>query len=128
MKRRKQRAWTGRWSLTHRILAVNILTVVILALGVIYLDAFRNRLSKERVNRIEREAAVSAILLADLPAERKPAAIAAIGRSTRSRLRLYDGSGRLVADSWSATGPTYRLRDPASERWTKDAARALAAA
>ena len=125
MKRRKQRAWTGRWSLTHRILAVNILTVLILALGVIYLDAFRNRLSKERIQRTEREAQISAIVVENAPPERRAAALAAIGQSTRSRIRLYDSSGKLIADSWSTTGPTYRLRDPAAERWTKDAARAL---
>ncbi|MBA2771703.1 MAG: sensor N-terminal transmembrane domain-containing protein [Sphingomonas sp.] len=125
MKRRKQRAWTGRWSLTHRILAVNILTVVILALGVIYLDAFRNRLSQERIQRTEREAQISAIVVQNAPPERQAAALAAIGKSTRSRIRLYDASGKLSADSWASTGPTYRLRDPAAERWTKDAARAL---
>lgn len=125
MKRRKQRAWSGRWSLTHRILAVNILTVLILAFGVIYLDAFRNRLSKERIQRTEREAQISAIVVQNAPTDRQAAALAAIGKSTRSRIRLYDSSGRLIADSWATTGPTYRLRDPAAERWTKDAARAL---
>ena len=124
MKRRRQRAWTGRWSLTHRILAVNILTVVILALGVIYLDVFRNRLSKERINRTEREAQISAILVQNVPPDRRAGTLAQVGQSTRSRIRLYDSSGQLVADSWSATGPTYRLRNPAEERWTKDAARA----
>lgn len=124
MKPRKPRAWTGGWSLTHRILAVNILTVLIVALGVVYLDAFRNRLSKERIQRTEREAEISAIIVENAPPERRAAALAAIGRSTRSRIRLYDGSGKLVADSWNVTGPTYRLRDPAAERWTKETARA----
>jgi two-component system sensor histidine kinase ChvG len=124
MKPRKLRAWTGRWSLTHRILAVNILTVLTLAAGVIYLEAFRNRLSKERSQRTEREAQISAIVVENAPLERRAAALAAIGKSTRSRIRLYDSAGKLVADSWSITGPTYRLRNPAEERWTKDAARA----
>ncbi|MBA3526322.1 MAG: sensor histidine kinase [Pseudomonadota bacterium] len=125
MKRRRERAWSGRWSLTHRILAVNILTVLILALGVIYLDAFRNRLSEERIHGTEREAQISAIVIQNAPPGRQAAALAAIGKSTGSRIRLYDSSGKLIADSWNSTGPTYRLRDPAAERWTKDAARAL---
>ncbi len=125
MKRRKPRAWTGRWSLTYRILAVNILTVIILALGVIFLDAFRNRLSKERIQRTESEAQISAIVVQNAPLDRQAAALAAIGTATRSRIRLYDSAGRLIADSWNTTGPTYRLRDPATERWTKDVARGL---
>jgi len=125
VKRRKQPAWSGGWSLTHRILAVNILTVLIVALGVVYLEAFRSRLSKERIQRTQREAQISAIVVENAPPERRAAALAAIGRSTRSRIRLYDSTGSVVADSWSATGPTYRLRDPSTESWMKDAARAL---
>ncbi len=124
-KRHPALPWTARWTLTWRILAVNILTVLILALGVIYLDAFRNKLSEERIHRTEREAQISGIIARSLPPPRRAQALAAIASSTRSRIRLYDASGRLVADSWSLTGPTYELRDPSKERWMKDAARAL---
>ena len=41
-------SWSGRWTLAHRILALNVLTVVLVALSTLYLDVFRNRLSKER--------------------------------------------------------------------------------
>ena len=119
------RPWTARWTLTWRILAVNILTVLILALGVIYLDAFRHKLSKERIHRTEREAQITAIIARSLPPAQRPDALAAIGQSTGSRIRLYGADGRVVADSWTSTGPTYRLRDPAKERWMKDVARAL---
>ena len=33
--------WTGRWMLRHRILAVNIFAVAILAGSIFYLDSFR---------------------------------------------------------------------------------------
>ena len=49
-------SWSGRWTLTHRILAVNVLTLVLLALSVIYLDASRKQLSNERIRQTEREA------------------------------------------------------------------------
>jgi two-component system sensor histidine kinase ChvG len=124
-RRHPARPWTARWTLTWRILAVNILTVLILALGVIYLDAFRNKLSKERLHRTEREAQISAIIARSLPEAKRPDALAAIANSTGSRIRLYAPDGRLIADSWSITGPTYRLRDPSKESWMKDAARAL---
>lgn len=124
-RRHPPRPWTARWTLTWRILAVNILTVLIFAFGVIYLDAFRIKMSKERIHRTEREAQISAIIARSLPPAQRPVALAAIGSSTRSRIRLFDGNGRLVADSWALTGPTYRLHDPAQESWMKDAARAL---
>jgi two-component system sensor histidine kinase ChvG len=124
-RRRDARPWTARWTLTWRILAVNILTILILALGVIYLDAFRNKLSKERIHRTEREAQITAIIAGSLPPEKRPQALAAISKSTGSRIRLFGADGRLVADSWTITGPTYRLRDPRQESWMKDAARAL---
>jgi two-component system sensor histidine kinase ChvG len=40
-------------------------------------------------------------------------------------MRLYAPDGRLLADSWSLTGPTYELKDPNTQKWTKDVARAL---
>ncbi|MFP5330336.1 MAG: stimulus-sensing domain-containing protein [Alphaproteobacteria bacterium] len=122
---RSSRPWTARWTLTWRILAVNIFAVLILALGVIYLDAFRNKLSKERIDRFEREAAISAVTAHSVAPERRAQALAAIGRATGTRIRLYAPDGRLIADSWTSTGPTYRLRDPQAESWMKDVARAL---
>jgi two-component system sensor histidine kinase ChvG len=124
-KRHPPKPWTARWTLTWRILAVNLLTIFILALGVIYLDAFRNKLSKERIHRTEREAQISAIMARMLPARDRARALAEVGKSTGSRIRLYGADGRLVADSWALTGPTYTLRDPAKEKWMKGAARAL---
>ena len=117
--------WSGRWSLAHRILAVNLLTVALLAFGVLYLDQYRNRLSKERTRqtRIEANATAQAMLAAG-PEDRE-AILATISKTTGSRMRLYGADGRLIADSWHLTGPTYELRDPNTEKWTKDAARAL---
>src|SRR5215510_3528524 len=65
--------WSGRWTLAHRILAVNVLTVALLALSVLYLDQYRNRLSKERTRqtRIEATATAQAMLAAG-PEDREP--------------------------------------------------------
>ena len=59
--------WSRRWTLAYRILAVNILTVVLLAAGIIYLDAFRNRLSKERIRQTRSEATIAALALSAVP-------------------------------------------------------------
>ncbi len=118
-------SWSGRWTLAHRILAVNILTLALLALSILYLDAFRNQLSKERIRQTQREAAIAAAALHAVPAPAHGTTLGQAALATGSRLRLYDERGRLVADSWRVTGPTYELRDPATQRWTKDVARAL---
>ena len=106
-RRRPPRPWTARWTLTWRILAVNIFAVLILALGVVYLDAFRNKLSKERVQRTVREAEISAIIARSVPPEQRARAIAAIGESTRSRIRLYGPDGRLVGLAAPAATPGF---------------------
>ena len=38
---------------------------------------------------------------------------------------MFGAHGHLVADSWRRTGPTYQLRDPTAQSWTKGVARAL---
>jgi len=121
--------WSRRFSLTQRILAVNLFALVMLAGGVFYLDSFRDRLLEQR----QAQARIGAVLVADALsiAERNggrsgvQALAARFGATTRARLRLYDRDGRLELDSWDRTGPTFRLRDPALEPWRKDAARFL---
>src|SRR5437763_8792200 len=99
-------SWSGRWTLGWRILAVNVLTILLVALSTLYLDVFRNRLSKERVRqtRIEATATAQAIQVAG-PEDREPI-LATISKSTGTRMRLFAADGHLVADSWHRTGPT----------------------
>jgi two-component system sensor histidine kinase ChvG len=118
-------SWSGRWTLVHRILAVNILTVVLLALSVLYLDAYRNRLSKERSRQTRIEATTTAQALARVQQKDWPGLLAAISAASGSRMRVYGPDGALADDSWKVTGPTYELRDPGTQKWTKDVARAL---
>ena len=117
--------WFGQLPLTRRILAVNLLTIVLLAFGVLYLDAFRNQLSEERLTLIHREAEMTASVLAITPAATRDSVLLSLARSTGSRIRVYGSDGSLRSDSWKATGPTYTLRDPTTQKWNKDAARAL---
>ena len=118
-------SWSRRWSLGYRILAVNVLTLLLLAMSVLYLDVFRNRLSKERVRQTRIEATATAQAMMAAGPEDREAILATISKSTGSRMRLYGADGRLLADSWRLTGPTYELRDPNTQKWTKDVARAL---
>ena len=38
-------SWSRKWTLSWRILAVNVLTILLVALSTLYLDVFSNRLS-----------------------------------------------------------------------------------
>jgi two-component system sensor histidine kinase ChvG len=120
-----QLSWSGRWTLKHRILAVNVLTVALLALSVLYLEVFQNRLSKERSRQTRVEAITTAQAMAHVPPTRWPQMLASVSKTTENRLRVYGSDGRLVVDSWRLIGPTYELRDPSTQKWTKDVARAL---
>jgi two-component system, OmpR family, sensor histidine kinase ChvG len=121
--------WSKRFSLTQRILAVNLFALIMLAGSVFYLDSFRDRLLEQRQD----QARVGVVLMADAlsvaaraggPAEFEALA-ARLGATTSSRLRIYAPDGRRIVDSWARTGPTFRLRDPAQEPWRKDVARFL---
>jgi len=117
--------WSGRWTLAHRILAVNVLTLALVGLAIVYLDSYRNRLEKERVHKVEAEAGMAASALTAVAPAMRENLLAGFSRQNQTRIRVYGPDGALQLDSWKVTGPTYRLRDPATQRWTKDFARAL---
>ena len=117
--------WSGRWSLAHRILALNLITVLLVALSTLYLDVFRNRLAKERTRQTRIEATATALAIEAAGPEDREAILATVSKSTGSRMRLFAPDGRLLADSWHLTGPTFQLKDPATQGWAKSAARAL---
>ncbi|HEY4070072.1 MAG TPA: HAMP domain-containing sensor histidine kinase [Sphingomicrobium sp.] len=120
-----QLRWSGRWTLTHRILALNILTLLLVALSTLYLDVFRNRLSKERTHQTRIQAETVLVAMSHIPRPRWPALLATMSNETRARFRVYGSDGSLLIDSWRQTGPTFEPRDPDGEKWTQDAARAL---
>jgi two-component system sensor histidine kinase ChvG len=118
-------SWSGRWTLGHRILAVNVLTIALFMLTIVYLDAYRDRIVRERERQTRLEVGLAASAVMSLaPAEREQW-LSRAGKVTGTRYRLYAADGRLVADSWRQGGPTYELRNPSTQRWTKDVARAL---
>ena len=120
-----QLRWSGRWTLKHRILALNVLTILLIALSTLYLDVFRNRLTKERARQTRIEATATAQAIQAAGPEDREAILATVSKSTGSRMRFFGPDGNLLADSWRLTGPTYELRDPSTQKWTKDVGRAL---
>jgi two-component system sensor histidine kinase ChvG len=120
-----QLRWTGRWTLTHRILALNIITLLLVALSTLYLDVFRNRLSRERTHQTRVQTETTLAAMSHVPREGWPGLLATTSRDTGARFRLYRSDGALLIDSWRLAGPTWQLRDPTTQKWTQDFARAL---
>ena len=77
--------WSGRWTLAHRILAVNVLTLVAPRARLFYLDSYRNQLHKERVHKVAAEAQMTADALASVPASGRQALLANLSRQNDSR-------------------------------------------
>ncbi len=112
-------------SLRHRILAVNVFAIIILAGSLFYLDGFRSRLTEARLEQTRSETVMIAHVLEAIPAEARQPLLVRLGQDLRVRLRFYDATGAKRADSWAGAPPTYELRDPATEAWYRDVARAL---
>lgn len=117
--------WSGRVSLTRRILAVNIIALALLAGGFFYLDSYRSRLIDQRRGQAEREAGVIAEALSSADARERDHMIAGFTRLPAApRIRVYAIDGRRAHDSFG-TRRSYRLRDPAGEPWQRQIARLL---
>ncbi|NIJ17182.1 sensor histidine kinase [Sphingobium vermicomposti] len=117
--------WSGRISLTPRILAVNVFALALLAGGFFYLDSYRTRIVDSRLEQSARELKLLALGIENAPADRQNALIAAYARQTSDRVRRYGPDGALIADSFTMDAPRYRLRLPAEEAWKRHVARFL---
>ena len=116
---------TGRFALTGRILAVNILPLLILGGGLFYLDSYRTQLINERFKLARIEAQITAEALAGASRARQEALLVQIGKEQRMRMRLFDPEGRLTADSFALAPPSFRFNDIADDDWEQRYARWL---
>jgi two-component system, OmpR family, sensor histidine kinase ChvG len=120
------RRWRIRGvSLTTRILFFNVIALALLAGGFFYLDSYRTQLIEERFKLARAEADIAADALDDATAEQRRKLLARIGTEQTLRLRLYDGQGHLLADSFTLAPPSFALIDPETEPWYQQAARLL---
>ena len=117
--------WSARWSLTTRILAVNIFALAMLAGGFFYLDSYRSQLVDARLSEAATQIKLIANALDAAPPERRRPLLDKLEATSEFRLRVYDHAGRLDLDSWSTGEPTYVLRDPDEESWRRHVARFL---
>ncbi|PTD26183.1 sensor histidine kinase [Sphingomonas fennica] len=117
--------WSARWSLTTRILAVNIFALAMLAGGFFYLDSYRSQLIDARLDEVAVQARLIAEALDAAQPDRQHVLLEQLEQASDLRLRVYDAGGARVLDSWLVGPPTYVLRDPDEEAWQRKAARAL---
>ena len=120
-----RRLWSRRVSLTTRILAVNVVALVLLAGSLFYLDSYRNRLVAERFSLARAEAQIAADALGGLSRTKRKALIMRVGSEQKLRMRLYDRRGELVGDSFALAGPVFSLADPRDDPWYQKAARGI---
>ena len=106
--------WSARWSLTTRILAVNILAIALLAGGFYYLDTYRSRLVDTRIEVMKDQLAMLDSALEAARPDQRATLIREFTAATESRLRFYGADGRRVSDSF-ASGPSLASR-PSSWR------------
>ncbi|MFM6933219.1 MAG: sensor N-terminal transmembrane domain-containing protein, partial [Novosphingobium sp.] len=115
--------WTRGFSLTARILFVNIIVLALLAGSLFYLDSYRQQLLAERSKLARSEALIIADALAETPRAERPPLIARISTEQQLRLRLYDARGHQLADSFLIADPSFAIAPPENEPWTNTAAR-----
>jgi two-component system, OmpR family, sensor histidine kinase ChvG len=118
-------SWSRGWSLTARILAVNIFVLALFGFGLFFLDSYRGRLIDERQQDVARDVELIGKSFDMISPTDRPAFLVNFGKLNNSRIRVYDTSGRKILDSFTLASPTYKLRDPEAEPWQKQIARSL---
>ena len=103
--------WSRRLSLTSRILFVNILPLVLLGGGVIYVDAYRKQLLDERFKLALVEAQITAEALAGASPTRRSSA----SRSSLRSMSRYGSFQGLVSPQVSQSRATRVLSPGAND-------------
>ena len=117
--------WSGQISLTRRILAVNIIALLLLAGGFFYLDSYRSRIVDSRVAQAGREARLIGEALAMVSPDQRDDLLLRLARDTGARLRVFDVAGRTTVDSRSLGSRNAVLLDPDKQAWDQVVARWL---
>ncbi len=117
--------WSRRFSLTARILAVNIFALVLMVFGLLALDSYRTGLFDERLKASRVKLDAIAEIITTISAEKRAEYLVRISEKNDSRIRLYNSKGVKIIDNFLISEPTYTLRNPADEPVEKIAARYL---
>ncbi len=106
---RRRRRWFS--PITQRILALNLLALAILVAGVLYMDQYQRGLIEGRLEALTTQGLIIAAALGETVVPRDPTApqtinpehaaylLQPLARPIRTRARLFQSNGELVADS-----------------------------
>ena len=111
-----------RWSVSVRILLLNVLALALTGGSILYLDSFRERLLSERQEQQQRLARTMATAFAVAPSGNWPAITTASRTEEQRRVLIFDARGKPVFDSVDA-GQEFRIVDPNRENWRRRVAR-----
>jgi two-component system sensor histidine kinase ChvG len=117
--------WSGQISLTRRILAVNIVALLLIAGGFFYLDSYRSRIVDNRVGQALREARLIGEAITAGGNRRRDELVKRLARDMGVRVRLYRSDGTLYADSRAMGVRNFVLLDPDKDPWGQAVARFL---
>jgi two-component system, OmpR family, sensor histidine kinase ChvG len=109
----------GRWRispLTRRVLAVNVLALALLGVGVLYLGEYQDSLVTANLNSLRTQAEIFAAALGEGAVDEQQASfkldpqlaremMRRLVEPTKTRARLFDDQGRLIADTNVLGGP-----------------------
>jgi two-component system, OmpR family, sensor histidine kinase ChvG len=108
-------SWSGRLSLTARILAVNIFALLLLGGSLFYLDGYRSRLVSERLSQAQNETRLMAEVIRYVQPSQYPAVLRTLSIDSGARIRLLKSDGSTILDSDALGGPRISLPDPSQE-------------
>lgn len=114
---------SGPLTLTRRILAINLLSVLLVGASFLWLDSYRNQLIERRLREVTGLADVAAAALGQGPVTAN--ALVNLARASDSRLRLYGSNGQRVADSWRLASPNFTIAQAPEDSWRKRVAARL---
>lgn len=118
-------SWRGGFSLTWRILAVNVIALALLAGGFFYIDSYRARVIDERLVQSARHMEMIRDAAAYIPPDGLNEVLRALSLRNSERVRLYSPAGAVTFDSAKAGGAGYTLVDPDEEPLKRHVARFL---
>ena len=117
--------WSRGLSLTGRILAVNILAVVLMMSGLFFLDSYRALLITERMDMTRNDAILLADILPRVKPEQRTHFLIQYATVKQSRVRLYARNGEKIADTFTMSEPGYTLAAAPEPAVRKRLARSL---
>lgn len=126
LRARMAPSFSGFRSIVTRILIVNLMAILAFAGGLFYIEGFRTRLLETREKELLAQGQIMAHFLANDDLALRRTSIWQLSDAHGTRVQLYDGSGRLLADNWrNPQNRRFQLEDPTRAGFSRTSAIAI---